>query len=139
MSTQGHCLCGAATYEAAGDPMSTVMCHCTDCQRGSGAAASVNVVVPRDGFAMHGDTLTKFETVGTDSGRPRERWFCNRCGSPIATFVDELPDFAIIKAGTLDDPSVAAPAVEIWRDSAQPAWHPAGDRPQMPRGMPAAG
>ena len=45
------------------------------------------------------------------------------CGSPIVSFVEVVPELAFVKAGTLDDASWIAPAIEIWSRSAQP-WSP---------------
>jgi hypothetical protein len=52
--------------------------------------------------------------------------------------LDEQPEIAIVKVGTLDDRSGYAPAVEIWRDSAQ-EWVAAMDsqRPLHDRDLPA--
>lgn len=134
----GHCLCGAMTYRVQGAPIMTVMCHCEDCQRQSGAAFSVNVVVDRDAVTMRGETITSFTTVGTDSGEERERQFCSTCGSPLATLMAESPQWTILKAGTLDDRSALSPAMEIWCESAQ-TWtgQADGERGRLPRGLAA--
>ena len=134
----GHCLCGSVTYRADADPIFTALCHCDDCQRSSGSTFSTNVVVPRAALQVEGDTLGTFNTTGTDTGQPRERQFCTRCGSQLFTMLSEMPDVAIIKAGTLDDRSVVAPTMELWKTSGQ-AWVDAanGDRQVMERGLPA--
>ena len=58
MSQTGRCLCGQITYEISGDLIATAVCHCDHCQRQSGGAFSVNLVVleiadGRDGHAHH--------------------------------------------------------------------------------------
>lgn len=45
MSITGRCLCGAVQYELAGKPLPTAVCHCRNCQRQSGSALSVIVLV----------------------------------------------------------------------------------------------
>lgn len=119
-SRTGHCLCGAVSYEHSGDPAVVAICHCDDCQRHSGSSFSVNVGVPVDGLRVTGDALKTVQTVGSGSGRPRERKFCGECGSPLYVVLEELPELAFIKAGTLDDRSEVIPTVEIWCDRAQP-------------------
>ncbi len=135
----GHCLCGAMTYRMTGEPLMTAVCHCEDCQRQSGSAFSVNVVVNREDFTMEGPSLGAFTTVGTDTGLERERSFCTTCGSPLTTQLAEAPQWTIVKAGTMDDRSALAPGVELWCESQQ-AWTAADDaeRGQLPRGLPAS-
>jgi len=119
----GHCLCGSITYTATAAPVMQGVCHCTDCQRQTGTAFSIVIGVPRDALRIEGDTLSSFTTIGEVHQTPTERKFCSACGSPIASFVEGMPDLAWIKAGTLDDASWLEPAFEIWVRSAQP-WAP---------------
>jgi hypothetical protein len=113
MTRTGHCLCGAISYRFEGEPIVVAICHCDDCQRHSGAAYSVNLVVPRAALEIEGTPKVN-ETTGTESGNKRERLFCGDCGSPVFTMLAEQPDIAIVKAGTLDDRSGFAPTVEVW-------------------------
>ena len=131
----GHCLCGGVSYESSADPLMMVNCHCTHCQRQSGAAFSTNVVVPRDALEVKGDTLSEYVTTSTDEGKPTRRLFCGNCGSPIASLAEYLPDIAFVKSGTLDDTSVVKPAMDAWTSSAQ-SWVDleSTDRRQLERG-----
>jgi hypothetical protein len=133
----GRCLCGAMTYRLEGEPIMTAVCHCEDCQRQTGGAFSVNVIADRDSFHIDGTTLATYTTVGTDTGQERQRQFCSACGSPLVTLLAEAPQWTIIKAGTLDDRSALAPALELWCDSAQ-SWvaGTSEGRGQHPRGLP---
>jgi hypothetical protein len=135
----GHCLCGNVSYEVDGEPMAVLLCHCEDCQRQSGAAYSVNVVVDRDSLHMTGGQPKTFETVGADSGEPRERKFCPECGSPVITMLAEMGDVAVIKAGTLDDRSWLEPQMELFTDNAHPWVHDADapERGMFPRSLPS--
>jgi hypothetical protein len=116
----GRCLCGSVTYTCDGEAMTTLLCHCTDCQRQTGTAFSIVVGVERDSFHVRGETLASFRTVGEDTHEAVHRTFCSACGSPIASLPDLTPDLAFIKAGTLDDTSWLEPEMEIWCRSAQP-------------------
>jgi hypothetical protein len=119
----GRCLCGGVTYSVSAEPFVQAVCHCTDCQRQTGTAFSVVVGVPLAALTVHGDTLSSFKTMGEDHGTPTERRFCSACGSPIVSVAEAAPEFAFIKAGTLDDASWLEPAIEVWTRSAQP-WSP---------------
>ena len=114
----------ALTYRCDGEPLVTVVCHCKDCQRQTGSAFSIFVVVPRATLHVGGDTLATYVTVGADSGEERQRQFCSKCGSPVVTLLAERPELAVIKAGTLNDPSWLSPTLEVWCGSARRGLRP---------------
>jgi hypothetical protein len=118
----GGCLCGAVRYEGNAEPLGAGVCHCTDCQHISGAAFSVNVVVPRSSVTFKGDSLASYAYKGS-SGKSLSRKFCRKCGSSLATETELLPTALILKAGTLDDTSWVKPTTHSWTDSAQPWVH----------------
>jgi hypothetical protein len=120
----GSCLCGSLTYTCEAEPMMQVICHCRDCQRAGGAPFSYNVVAPKASFEVHGDTKAVYRTVGQETGQERERVFCSKCGSQMATFIAEMPDVVAIKAGTLNEPVGLTPEMEIWT-SRRHDWIPA--------------
>ena len=115
----GRCLCGKVTYHCDGEPMATLLCHCTDCQRQTGTAFSIVVGVEREALHVEG-AVSSFTTVGEDTGEAVHREFCTACGSPIVSLPDATPDLAFIKAGTLNDRSWLEPEMEIWCRSAHP-------------------
>ncbi|WP_159812136.1 GFA family protein [Pseudomonas sp. 18058] len=120
MSTlNGSCLCGNVQYSTLAAPLVTAVCHCTDCQKQSGSAFSINVVVPAEGFEVEGLSLSSFASDG-GSGMPVRRFFCGACGSALYSEVATMPGLFVIKAGTLSDPSVVQPAMHLWCRSAQP-------------------
>jgi hypothetical protein len=117
-------MCGEITYETTAPPVTPViLCHCIDCQRQTGSTYTTVVGVPADSLVVSGESLASYATVGEDHGQPTVRSYCSGCGSPIVTH-GAYDGVAFIKVGTLDDPSWAKPAVEIWRRSA-PSWSPA--------------
>lgn len=123
----GHCLCGSVSYLFDAQPETVVLCHCAHCQRHSGAAFSVNVLVSRDALEIKG-TPKSYRTVGAENGNLRDRLFCGECGTPILTILHERPDLVIVKAGTLDDPTGLEPSAEVWWRRAQDWIEPAPDR-----------
>ena len=130
----GQCLCGSMKYEISGDPIMSVACHCTHCQKATGTAYSLNIGVPSDKFKMTGGTLTTYVDRG-DSGKDLRRYFCNRCGSPLYTEADAMPGMTIVKAGTLDDTKAFKPSANIYCESKM-EWlkheHKTVDFAQMP-------
>ncbi len=117
---QGACLCGDIRYATTAEPVVVALCHCTHCQRQSGAAFSVNVGVPKGSLTFTRGRPQVYADTGS-SGQPVYRHFCGRCGSPILSDVVSRPTLDWVKAGTLDDTSWLRPTLAIWCDSAQ-AW-----------------
>jgi hypothetical protein len=116
---EGGCLCGAVRYVLDSEPTMTAVCHCTHCQKQSGGVFSTNLVVPEADYHQIGETKV-FRDRG-DSGQPVDRHFCPACGSPIVSKVAIMPGLTMVKAGSLDDMSGLAPAVEVYTDHAV-AW-----------------
>ena len=104
MKIDGACHCGAITIEGDADPDKVGICHCTDCQTGTGSAFRVSIPVPGSTFKMKGQPAIYIKKTA-DSGIPRMQAFCGECGSPIYTAAAVMPEIAFIKAGTLDDTS----------------------------------
>jgi hypothetical protein len=115
----GSCLCGNVQYSTLAAPLMTAVCHCSDCQKQTGSAFSVNVLVPTEGFEVAGRSLSSFSSNGS-SGLPVRRFFCSTCGSALYSAVTTMPGLFVIKAGTLSDPTVLKPALHLWCASAQP-------------------
>jgi hypothetical protein len=119
MTLTGGCLCRSVTYEISGDPLTTVICHCEHCQRQSGAAYSVNVVVLESQMSVTGE-LAVFEDRGESGDAVYVlRKFCGSCGSPILSELIEPAGIYAVKAGTLDDKTGVAPAAQVFTDHKQ--------------------
>ena len=117
MHLEGECNCGGVHYSYDGTPDLVGFCHCKACQRQAGGTGSFFVCVDDAALHISGDTLTKFITIG-DSGKNVNRFFCERCGSPIASRCESLPGKAFIKAGTLKDSSELIPTAEVYCEEA---------------------
>jgi len=82
MKIDGACSCGAIRIEGEADPEKTQICHCTDCQTGTGSAFRVSIPVSGATFRMTGQPALFLKTTA-ESGNPRLQAFCGTCGSPI--------------------------------------------------------
>lgn len=114
----GRCLCGAVSYKLTTEPLITRVCWCRDCQHQS-ANGTVNVVVPTEGLTVFGK-LTEYRKPGA-SGNEVIRQFCPVCGTHLVAMSSVRPQFRVIRAGTLDDPSSVRPVLNMWASSA-PVW-----------------
>ena len=129
----GGCLCGNVRYTLNAKPALTVVCHCTHCQKASGSAFSTNLVVQRADIAFSGGELAVYDDKA-DSGNVLKRSFCPKCGSSIMSESSGRPGSAVLKAGTLDDPSTVKPTMQIWTRSAQPWVKFAAEMTSMEKG-----
>jgi len=100
-------------------------CHCRDCQRATGAAYAPVFVVPRNALRVTGEV--KYFKVTGDGGKYVERGFCPTCGSRVLGNLERYPDIVGIMAGSLDDPSLHKPVMDIYTSSAPPWDHMAPD------------
>ena len=114
----GKCLCGAVSYTVHAEPLVTINCHCEDCRRSTGAVFGTNVMVPEDRVEMKG-TLGRY-THTADSGNTMTKMFCPACGSLVAGTSSGRHNVLSIRAGTIDDPGVIEPAVNVFLDSRVP-------------------
>ena len=118
----GGCLCGAVRYEAGGEPLFSLQCHCRDCQRASGAAHVAAVRMPSAQFRIT-KGAPKTYIAKSDAGNEISRVFCGNCGTPLCVQVATRPDLVGLRVTTFDDPSFFKPDADIFTKSAQPWDH----------------
>jgi hypothetical protein len=121
MKIDGACHCGAITIEGEADPEKVGICHCTDCQTGTGSAFRVSIPVPGSTFKIKGQPSTYVKTTA-ESGAPRMQAFCGKCGSPIySTTVGEgVQPAYMVRVGILRQREQLAPRRQQWFRSARP-------------------
>ncbi len=110
MTMEGGCQCGFIRYRVAGEPIRLNICHCRDCQRQSGSAFGMSLIVSPDVLELVGGEPSTFE-IQADSGREKTCAFCPKCGVRIFNRTSAL---CSVKAGTLDDPSELSPDAHYW-------------------------
>ena len=115
----GGCLCRGVSYRCNAEPILMGNCHCTACRRTTGSGYSPIVEVPARSLAVTGEP--QWYEVDTDRGSRAARGFCPTCGSSVFGRILDLPDIMIVMAGTLDDPTMFKPVLNVWTANA-PAW-----------------
>jgi hypothetical protein len=114
----GGCACGAVRYELRSEPFEAGWCHCTTCQRLSGAPGMVYASVGRGDFVyVKGAGVVR----GVALSRFARRAFCGDCGSPLTITYDFQPETIDFTIATLDEPGRVSPAAHIFWAS-RPAW-----------------
>jgi hypothetical protein len=131
MKLEGGCYCGKVRYVAEGDPIMKAQCHCRECQYITGGAANMFMVMPLGGFKYTLGEPKQF--TRDDLENPVTREFCSECGTHLLTRRPGLPA-AIIKVGTLDDPTqFGAPQLAIFTIDKQVFHHIPADIPNFER------
>lgn len=139
MSTEnisGGCLCKAVRYSISAPPVVTRACWCRVCQYIGAGSGTVNTCFPSAAVTVSGE-LRDF-VMTADSGNVAHRRFCPACGTHLFSASEARPHLVFVRAGTLDDPEVARPAMSIWTSMA-PSWACFDERlPKVERQPPPA-
>ena len=131
----GGCACGAIRYETNADPIVMLNCHCSDCRKASGSGYAAIIFVPKDAVKLRGEA--RYYGVLGSSGKMVERGFCPNCENPVIEKVERLPNALGILAGSLDDPALYKPSMDLHTDSAPPWDAMLPDTTKFPRGRSA--
>jgi hypothetical protein len=114
----GGCACGAVRFTCASTPVAMLNCHCSDCQRSSGAPFASGVVVLSSDLSVSGKPA-EYSVIGS-SGQQTARTFCATCGTPLFTRGESNPAFTSIRFPALDKHIDFRPMLDIWTSRAQP-------------------
>jgi hypothetical protein len=110
MTRAGGCLCGAIRYRVEGEPRETVHCHCTICQKASGAPFMTWATFPKTAFSYLPNSK---EPGGFRASKYAVREFCRFCGSPLL-FRGDWDSTVDVSVGTLDEPDSVKPEANTW-------------------------
>ncbi|HEY5071154.1 MAG TPA: GFA family protein [Caulobacteraceae bacterium] len=130
----GGCNCGQVRYRITAAPLTAYICHCHLCQKRTGSAFSLQLVLPAEGLEIvSGEPMVNDRVL--PNGQRHTTWLCAACHSRISTRREGTPR-AILRAGTLDDTAWLRPVAQIWTASALP-WALLGDDVLSYTGQPA--
>jgi hypothetical protein len=112
---EGGCSCGRVRYRLTSEPLITHCCHCLNCQRQSGSAFAINILIEADRVEILAGEPQRVDAP-RDDGSAQRIFRCPAC--QVAVYSEySRPDVRFVRAGTLDDPSRAAPDVHIFTRS----------------------
>jgi hypothetical protein len=115
---EGGCACGSVRYRLASEPLFTHCCHCLNCQRQTGSAFVINVLIEADRVELLAGDPAPVD-VPRDDGSTQKIFRCPTC--QVAVFSEYgRAEVRFVRAGTLDDPSSVAPDVHIYTQSKVP-------------------
>jgi hypothetical protein len=115
---EGGCSCGEVRYRLTSDPLFTHCCHCRNCQRQTGSAFVINLLVEADRVELLAGEPRPV-AVPRDDGSTQEIFRCPTCGVAVYSTYTR-PQILFVRAGTLDDPSGVVPDVHIYARSRLP-------------------
>jgi hypothetical protein len=124
----GGCRCDRLRIRVSAPPLVTMACHCNGCQRITGSAYSMTLIVPVAGFEV---TAGEPERGGLQT--EHDQLFCPHCKSWVFTRAHGF-DFVNVRASALDDHTWVTPFMETMTEAAFP-WARTGALHSYP-GMP---
>ena len=125
---EGGCACGAVRYRLASVPMFVHCCHCLNCQRQTGSAFVINLLIEADRVELLTGEPRPVDAP-RDYGDAQRIYRCPAC--QVAVFSEYgWPEIKFVRGGTLDEPSSVAPDIHIFTKSKLP-WV------TLPEGVPA--
>jgi len=112
---EGGCACGAVRYRLTSDPLFIHCCHCLNCQRQTGSAFVINLLIEADRVELLAGEPQAVD-VPRDDGSAQPIFRCPAC--QVALFSTySRPEVRFVRAGTLDRPADIAPDVHIFTRS----------------------
>ena len=112
---EGGCACGAVRYRLASEPLFVHCCHCLNCQRQTGSAFVINLLIETDRVHVLAGEPQPVD-VPRDDGSRQRIFRCPTC--QVAVFSQyTYPEVRFVRGGTLDDPRGVTPDVHIFTKS----------------------
>src|SRR4051812_12462712 len=113
---EGRCHCGEVRYRLTSAPMFVHCCHCSDCQRQTGAAFAINALIETDRIEMLEGEPVAIPTP-TPSGRPHDIYRCPTCQTAVWSDYGRRPQMRFVRVATLEDQHAITPDVHIFTRS----------------------
>jgi hypothetical protein len=126
---EGGCSCGEVRYRLASAPMFVHCCHCRNCQRHTGSAFVINLLIEASRVELLRGAPQPI-TMPLNGGSPNRIFRCPRCQVAVWSEYGGRSEVLFVRGGTLDEPSTVSPDVHIYSRSKLP-WV------RLPEGVPA--
>jgi hypothetical protein len=112
---EGGCSCGAVRYRLASDPLFTHCCHCLNCQRQTGSAFVINLLIETNRVELLAGDPRPVD-VARGAGKKQRVFRCPTCQVAVYSRYTRA-GIRFVRGGTLDEPSSIAPDVHIYTRS----------------------
>ena len=112
---EGGCACRQVRYRLTSEPLFVHCCHCLNCQRQTGSAFVINLMIEADRVELVAGDPQSVE-VPRDDGSVQKVYRCPEC--QVAVYSEYgRPEVLFVRAGTLDEPREIEPDVHIFTKS----------------------
>jgi hypothetical protein len=112
---EGGCSCGQVRYRLTSEPLFTHCCHCLSCQRQTGSAFVINLLIEADRVELLAGAPQPVDAP-RDHGPAQRIFRCPSCQVAVYSQYGR-PEVRFVRGGTLDDPSQVTPDVHIFTRS----------------------
>ena len=113
----GNCHCGRISISAVVDKKRVRACHCTDCQKMSGAPFRAIAVAPAQSIKIDGRPKEYIKI--SDSGNKRIQAFCSYCGTQLYA-TDIKKTLFNLRTGFLEQRGSLEPVEHVFIQSSLP-------------------
>jgi hypothetical protein len=93
----GKCRCGQVQFTVNSEPLITMACHCTGCQRMTASAFSLSALYPSNRFK-----ITSGEPVIGGLRGATRHYFCAYCMSWLFTRPEGMDEFVNVRVTMMD-------------------------------------
>jgi hypothetical protein len=115
---EGGCACEEVRYRLTSEPLFVHCCHCLNCQRQTGSAFVINLLIEADRVELLAGEPQPV-SVPRSGGKKQKIWRCPTCQIAVySQYTSARVRF--VRGGTLDDPASVAPDVHIFTRSKLP-------------------
>jgi hypothetical protein len=118
VAREGGCSCGEVRYRLTSEPLFIHCCHCLNCQRQTGSAFVINLLIESDRVELLAGEPQQVD-LPRDDGSTQQVFRCPTCQVAVFSHYG-FSGVRFVRAGTLDDPSSAEPDVHIYTRSKLP-------------------
>ena len=116
----GGCACRFIRYRMMRAPIFVHCCHCTWCQRETGASFALNAMIETSQIELD-DGAPEMVLTPSNSGKGQKIMRCPKCHVAVWSHYPSLDTkVAFVRVGTLDDPSLCPPDAHIFTSTKQP-------------------
>ena len=128
----GGCDCRQVRYRMESPPLFVHCCHCSWCQRETGASFALNALIEADRVTLLAGAPELVDTP-SQSGKGQMIARCPACRIALwSHYAGAGPSIKFVRVGTLDEPGRLPPDIHIYTASKQPWVVLAPDVPAVP-------
>jgi hypothetical protein len=117
---EGGCTCRQVRYRMTSKPLIVHCCHCSWCQRETGAAFALNAMIESDRVQLLQGEVVVIDTP-SNSGKGQRISRCPKCLVAVwSNYAGAGDALRFVRVGTMDEPGALPPDIHIFISTKQP-------------------